>query len=57
MVFVVKYPITVHIDNVEAIFLSENTLVSQWTNHIDTRHHFIRDYVEDGTVKIHVSYS
>ena len=26
---------------------------SQWTNHIDVRHHFIRDYVEDKTVKFY----
>ena len=52
MVFVVKYPITVHVDNVGAIFLSENTSVYQKTTHIDVRHHFIRGYVEDVSVKI-----
>ena len=41
-----------HVDNIGAIFLSENTSVSQQTKHIDLRHHFIWDYVEDGTVEI-----
>ena len=49
---VVEYPIIVHVDSVGAIFLSENTLVSQRMKHKDARNHFIRDYVEDGTVKI-----
>ena len=49
---VVEYPITMHIDSVGDIFLSENTLVYKQTKHIDIRHHFIRDYVEEGTVKL-----
>ena len=48
---VVKYPITVHVDNVGSIFLSDNKLVSQWTKDIDMRHPFIREFVEYGTVK------
>ena len=49
---VVEYLINVHVDNVGDIFLSENTSVSQWTRYIDVSCHFIRDYVEDGTVKV-----
>ena len=49
---VVEYPITVNIDNVVAILLSENTLVSERMKHIDIYHHFIYDFVEDRTVKI-----
>ena len=41
-----------HVYNIGAIFISGNTSVSQWTTHIDVRHHFIRDYIEEGTVKI-----
>ena len=52
MVVVVEYPITVHIDNVGYIFLSDNTFVSQRMNQIDVRRHFIRDYIEDRAVKI-----
>ena len=40
---VVEYPITVHVDDVGAIFLSDNTSVSQWTKHIGVYHHFISD--------------
>ena len=50
MVVVVEYIITMHVDKFRSLFLSKNTLVSQWTKHIDVRHHFIRDYVEDGTL-------
>ena len=49
---VVEYPITVHVDNVGAVFLPDNTSVPQRKNHIDVNHHFIKDYVDDGTVKI-----
>ena len=49
---VVELCITAHVDNVEAIFLSENTSVSQQTKHIDVCRHFICDYVEDRTEKI-----
>ena len=50
---VVEYSIAVHIDSVGAILLSENTLVSQQRKHIDIIcHHFIRDCVEDRTVRI-----
>ena len=46
-VVVVEYFITVHVDNFGATFLSENTLVSQKTNQVEVRYHFIHDYVED----------
>ena len=46
-----EYPITVNVDNAGDIFLSENTSTYQRTKHMDLRHHFICDYVEDGTVK------
>ena len=49
---VVEYPITVHVGSAGGTFLLENTLVSQRTKNIDICHHFIRDYVGDGTVKI-----
>ena len=52
MAVVVEYPITMQVDNIGAIFLSENTSIYQQTKHIDVRCHFIRDYVEDGIVKI-----
>ena len=45
------YPINVQVDNVGAIFLATN-YTGKHTRHIDAKFHFIRDYVEDGTVKI-----
>ena len=48
----VEFPITVHCDNVGAIFLGYNQKNSQRTKHVDIRHHYVRQYVEDGIVKI-----
>ena len=52
MEVVVEYPITMDVDNVEDMFPSENTLAYQRKKHMDTRHHFICDYVEDRIAKI-----
>ena len=51
---VVELPITKHVDNTGAIFLSENKLVYQWMKHIDMRHHFIWDYIDDRIVKLKI---
>ena len=48
----VEYPVTVMCDNVGAIFLSYNAKNSNRTKHVDIRAHFVRQYVEDGVVKI-----
>ena len=48
----VKYPITVMCDNVGAIFLSNNAKNSNRTKHVDIRAHFVRQYVEDGIIKV-----
>ena len=45
MVVVVYCPVTMHVHNVGALFLLENTLVSQCMKNIDVRHHFICDYI------------
>ena len=45
MGFHVEKPIIMHVYNVGAIFILDNTLLSQQKNHIDVRHHFICDYV------------
>ena len=40
-------------DNIGAMFLTNNPVLSQQTKHIiSVRQHFIREYVEIGTVKI-----
>ena len=48
----VEYPVTVMCDNVGAIFLSYNAKNSNRTKHVDIRAHFVRQYVEDGVVKV-----
>ena len=47
-----KYPIQVHVDNIGAIYLSKNATTSNRTKHIDTRYHFVRNYIEDGIIKV-----
>jgi hypothetical protein len=48
----VKLPVVVHVDNVGAIFMSENVNATSRTKHIDARYHFIREYIEDGYIKV-----
>ena len=50
--FNVKLPITVLVDNIGAIFMTENVTTSDRTKHIDVRYHIVREYVEEGIVKI-----
>jgi hypothetical protein len=39
------------LDNVGAIYLSNNFSLSQRTKHIDIRRHFVRQFTEDGIIK------
>jgi len=48
----VKLPVIVRVDNVGAIFMAENVSTSQRTKHIDVRYHFVREFVEEGFIKI-----
>ncbi len=48
----VQLPVTVLVDNVGAIFMSSNVTTSPRTKHVDIHTKFIRQYTEDGTVKI-----
>jgi len=48
----VKFPIIVRVDNVGAIFMSENVTTSPRTKHMDIGYHFVREFVEDGFIKI-----
>ena len=48
----IEFPIIVRVDNVGAMFLGNNPSLSQRTKHISIRQHFIRQYVEDGIIKI-----
>ena len=48
----VEKPIIVHIDNVGAIFVAENASATKHTRHIDSRYHFVREFIIDGHIKI-----
>ena len=48
----VEFPITVHVDNVEAIWLSNDRTTSDRTKHIDIRTSFLKEYQEDGKIII-----
>ena len=48
----VKLPIVVRVDNLGAIFKSENVLVSQKTKHIDIRYRFVQEFVFDRFIKV-----
>jgi hypothetical protein len=48
----VNVPIVVKTDNIEAIFISENALTGFCTWHVDTHYHFVREFIEDGFIKI-----
>ena len=46
----VKLPIIVRVDNIVAIFMTENVSTSSRTKHVDVKYHFVREYVEDGFI-------
>jgi Reverse transcriptase (RNA-dependent DNA polymerase) len=48
----VDLPVIVNVDNVGAIFMSENVSATQRTKHVDARYHYVREFVEDGFIKI-----
>jgi hypothetical protein len=48
----VNLPIVVKMDNIGAIFMSENASTGFRTRHVDTRYHFVREFIEDGFIKI-----
>ena len=43
---------SIHCDNSNAINISKNPVFHSWTKHIDIRHHFIRDLVEDKVISL-----
>jgi hypothetical protein len=48
----VKLPIEVWVDNIGAIFMSENSTSSSRTRHMDTRFRYIEQLQEDGLIKL-----
>ena len=45
-------PIIVYVDNVGAIFTTENASATTRTKHVDIRYHYVREYIMDGFIKI-----
>ena len=50
----VELPITVHVDNVGAIWLTSNRNTGDRTKHIDIRPVFVKKYQEDGKIIIKI---
>ena len=48
----VKLPIVIRVDNIGAIFMSGNVMVSPRTKHVDVRYHFVREFVYEGFIKV-----
>ena len=48
----VELPIIVRMDNIGAIFMSENISTSNRTKHVDCRVRFVNQFIEDGFLKI-----
>jgi hypothetical protein len=48
----VKLPVIVGVDNIGAIFMTENVYTNSRTKHVDVRYHFVREFVEEVFVKI-----
>ena len=49
----IPLPIKVQVDNVGAIWLSNNSRVSERTKNVDSRAHFVRDMIKDQVIEIH----
>ena len=45
-------PMKINLENSGAMFLAENEYACQRTKHIDVRYHFIRQYIENESVKL-----
>ena len=48
----VRLPVTVRVDNIGAIFMSQNVTTTSNTKHVDIRTKFVFEYQEDGVIKI-----
>ena len=46
------YDIIIHVDNQGAIALAKNPVHHQRSKHIDIRYHFVRQFVQDGTISL-----
>ena len=48
----ITYPIEINVDNIGGIYLSNNETTGNHTKHMDTRYHFVQEYIKKGIVKI-----
>jgi hypothetical protein len=48
----VNLPIVVKMDNIGEIFMSENALTGFCTWHVNTRYHFVQEFIKDGFIMI-----
>ena len=51
MKILVKYPVTIRVDNKGVIFMANNIATIHYTKHMDIRYKYINDYVYDGVLK------
>ena len=47
-----KKPINVYVDNIGAIFLTENRNSGEKTKHIDVKYHYIREQIDEGLIQV-----
>jgi hypothetical protein len=48
----IQLPVTVRVDNIGAIFMTQNVTTISRTKHVDVRGKYVREYAEDGVIKI-----
>jgi hypothetical protein len=48
----VLLPVIVRVDNIGAIWMAENASAGSRTKHVELKYHFIRQYVEEGFIRI-----
>ena len=49
---ILEFPIIIEVDNTGAIYIANNYTTGQRTKHIDIRAHFVREFIEDGVLKV-----
>ena len=50
--FLIEYPMIVEVDNTGAIYLGVNRATGQRTKHINIRYHYVREFIDEGIVKV-----
>ena len=48
----IKYPNVIKVNNIRAIYIAENFTLNNQTKHVNMRYHFVRNFIEDRTIKI-----